>query len=46
MTCTRIDEDLLGRKEVPAAAYYGVHTVPDRVYDGRNAAAVLVGDPR
>ncbi|MGO3796958.1 MAG: aspartate ammonia-lyase [Pauljensenia sp.] len=24
---TRIEEDLLGRREVPASAYYGVHTV-------------------
>ncbi|WP_312350457.1 aspartate ammonia-lyase [Actinomyces sp.] len=24
---TRIEEDLLGRREVPAAAYYGIHTV-------------------
>ena len=46
MTCTRIDEDLLGRKEVPAAAYYGVHTVSHRVCDCRSAATVLVGDPR
>jgi aspartate ammonia-lyase len=27
MTHSRIEEDLLGSKEVPAGAYYGVHTV-------------------
>ena len=27
MTETRIEEDLLGSKEVPIGAYYGVHTV-------------------
>ncbi|MGE9716455.1 hypothetical protein ACQP3F_33190, partial [Escherichia coli] len=24
---TRIEEDLLGKREVPADAYYGVHTL-------------------
>ena len=27
MTRTRVEEDLLGTKEVPADAYYGIHTV-------------------
>ena len=27
MRTTRVEQDLLGRKEVPADAYYGVHTV-------------------
>ena len=27
MSRTRVEEDLLGTREVPADAYYGVHTV-------------------
>ncbi|HIW67147.1 MAG TPA: aspartate ammonia-lyase, partial [Candidatus Dietzia merdigallinarum] len=27
MSQTRVEEDLLGTREVPADAYYGVHTV-------------------
>jgi len=28
MSVTRIEEDLLGLKEVPIGAYYGIHTAP------------------
>lgn len=57
MNDARIEEDLLGSKEVPADAYYGVHTVravenftisPARISDVPEMVRgiVLAGDAR
>ena len=42
MTDTRIEEDLLGAKEVPIGAYYGIHTV--RAMENFRISSATVGD--
>jgi aspartate ammonia-lyase len=42
MSHTRIEEDLLGLKEVPADAYYGVHTV--RAIENFTISSARIGD--
>lgn len=38
----RIEKDLLGLKEVPASAYYGIHTL--RAYENFNISSVTISD--
>jgi hypothetical protein len=42
VTDTRIEEDLLGAKEVPIGAYYGIHTV--RAMENFRISSATVGD--
>lgn len=42
MKTTRTEEDLLGSKEVPEDAYYGVHTV--RAVENFTISSMTVGD--
>lgn len=38
----RIEEDLLGQREIPASAYYGIHTL--RAYENFNISSVRISD--
>ncbi|EOX4226878.1 aspartate ammonia-lyase, partial [Vibrio cholerae] len=39
---TRIEEDLLGQRHVPADAYYGIHTL--RAVENFNISNVTISD--
>lgn len=39
---TRIEEDLLGKREIPADAYYGIHTL--RAYENFNISTTKISD--
>ena len=38
----RIEEDLLGQREIPASAYYGIHTL--RAYENFNISSTKISD--
>lgn len=41
-TATRLEEDLLGERHVPADAYYGIHTL--RAVENFNISNVTISD--
>ncbi len=41
-TKVRIEEDLLGELEIPATAYYGIHSL--RAYENFNISSMKISD--